>query len=183
MKIITDDIVYVQKIDLVNLILYNSIVPISILYAVYGKEKSPIILDSEKYDFIAFSNQDEIECFKNANWLLDYDNIKDLTEAELCELYNNLSLEAGSLEQRLNLDDMGSTGRRNNLNIETQYQLLSYKAISLREFMLFRQGIISMNLPMGINYPEGCKNSGFSLKKSLKQLIKHFKRNIKKNRQ
>ena len=63
MKIITNNSVYVQKNDFVYLNESDLSIPVSIFMKVFGKGVT-IINDGNRYDFIKFDEESEIEYFK-----------------------------------------------------------------------------------------------------------------------
>ena len=68
MKIILKDSAYVQKIDISYLIESNLKIPESI----YLKISCEDINDNNKYEFIKFTDHQEIKYFKNIDWIIDY---------------------------------------------------------------------------------------------------------------
>ncbi len=82
MKIITNDSAYVQKNDISYLNLSDLPIPASIFMKVFGNGVT-IINDSNRYDFVKFDEESEIEYFKDLDWMIDYNEVKDLSEDEI----------------------------------------------------------------------------------------------------
>ena len=156
MKIITNDSAYVQKNDLAYLNSSDLPIPASIFMKVFGNGVT-IINDSNRYDFVKFDEESEIEYFKDLDWMIDYNQVKDLSEDEMIKLAESIGEE-----------------RKQHTNMVTKCDLLEFKFYSLRDILWFKQGHIPMELPEGIDYPEG-----YALEKSVKKVLK---RKNKKNK-
>ena len=76
MKIINSDSIYVQKNDIAYLNLSNLPIPVSVFIKVFGNGAT-IINDSNRYDFVKFEKESEIEYFKRLDWMIDYNEVKD----------------------------------------------------------------------------------------------------------
>lgn len=63
MKILTNNSVYVQKNDIAYLYMSNLPISSSIFMKFFGNGAT-IVNDSNRYDFVKFNNQSEIEYFK-----------------------------------------------------------------------------------------------------------------------
>ena len=86
MKIYNNDKVYVQVKDLKNLKDSNYILNRSIIFLIY------LLFNSyNKYgddDFICFENNTVF--FDNIDWIINFDDIKNLFKDEIIEICNNL---------------------------------------------------------------------------------------------
>ena len=60
-----------------------------------------IINDSNRYDFVKFDEESEIEFFKGLDWMIDYNEVKDLSEDEIIKLAKNIEKEREKLLQLL----------------------------------------------------------------------------------
>ena len=83
MKIITDNAAYVQKNDLMYLNSSSLAIPGSIYMKVFGWGIT-VINDRNRYEFVKFEEDSEIEFFKDIDWMIDYNEVKDLTEEIYC---------------------------------------------------------------------------------------------------
>ena len=144
MKIINDNCAYVQKNDLGFLNQTNIPIPASIFTKVFGNEVT-IINDSNRYDFIKFENEDEIEYFKSIDWMIDYNNVKDLTERQTIRLSKRIIKEHEAIASTFN--NMSEEEKENNKDMITKCELLKFKFYSLRDILWLKQGHIKMNLP------------------------------------
>lgn len=164
MKIITNNSVFVQKNDIVYLNQSDLAIPSSIFMKVFGNG-IVIIDDSNRYDFIEFNAPEEIEFFKGIDWMIDYNQVKDLSEEETIALGQSIAEEKNIIAQKLN--SMTPEEREENINMVSQYDLLDFKIYSLRDVLWFKQGHIKMELPEGVEFP-----AGFEQEKGIRKLIK-----------
>ncbi len=150
MKIITDSVAYVQKNDIAYLNLTDRAIPASIFMKLFGNG-IVIINDSNRYEFVEFEAPEEIEFFKSIDWMIDYNEVKDLSEEETIELACSIAEEQNSIAQRFN--SMTPEERENNMSMVSQCELLDFKIYSLRDVLWFKQGHIKMELPEGVDFP------------------------------
>lgn len=161
MKIITDGAAYVQMNDLAFLINSDLTVPTSIYMDVLGD--GPLVVNStNRHDFYKFEGQSEIDYFAEADFIIDYDEVKDLSDEEIMDFGQNLADLKSRTAKKFN--NMPDKEREQNMQLIEQCELLDYKMFSLRDFYLFKQGTIYMNLPDGIAYPSWFKNRGIKKK-------------------
>lgn len=166
MKIITDNAVYVQKNDIVCLSHSDLSIPSSIFMKVFGND-IVIIDDSNRYDFVEFNDQNDIEFFKGIDWIIDYDEIKDLTEEDLLAQAQSMALAINDIQKRFNF--MSLEEREQNVDMLLQCRRLDFKISSLRDILWFKQGHIKMQLPEGVDLP-----SGFFEEKGVRKLLKNM---------
>ncbi len=164
MKIITNNVAYVQKNDIVCLNQTDLVIPASIFMKVFGNG-IVIIDDSNRYEFVEFDASEEIEFFKGIDWMIDYNEVKDLSEEETIALGQSIAEEKNNIAQRFN--SMTPEERKKNMNMVSQCELLDFKMYSLRDVLWFKQGHIKMELPEGVDLP-----AGFEQEKGIRKLIK-----------
>ena len=168
MKIFTNNAVYVQKNDIAYLNTTNLEIPVSI-YTKLFQNGLIMINDKNRYEFVKYDRDIEINFFKNIDWIIDYNNIKNLNENELNELGDRLLEEKNNLideSRKMNEKDMD---RLEDLDIKCE--LLDYKMYMLRDFILLKKGKLKYEFPEGIEYPEIIKENGIKrLFKGLKKL-------------
>lgn len=173
MKIITDNTTYVQKNDMTYLLNTDQAIPASIFMKFFGND-AIIIDDRNRYEFVCFDDPKEIEFFKKMDWMIDYNEVKDLSEEEIFALGKSAWSERNRLVAQYNA--MTPNERSENQNIASQCELLEFKAFSLRDILWFKQGHITMELPKGIDLPAGMKQ-GKGIKKLFKTIF-HKKKNF-----
>lgn len=166
MKIITENAIYVQLNDIAYLNQTDLEIPVSIFMKVFGGN-TVIIDDSNRYEFVKFNLSKEIEFFKGIDWILDYNEVKDLSEEEIIKLGQSIAKEKNSIAHKFN--SMKPKKQKDNMNMVSQCELLDFKMYSLRDVLLFKQGHIKIDLPEGIDFP-----IGFEQEKSQKKLTKNY---------
>ena len=79
MKIVTDKAVYIQKNDIIRLSQSYLNIPESVFLQIYA---TGVIIadDKDKYEFIKIEGDKEIDFFKSIDWIIDYNEVKDLSE-------------------------------------------------------------------------------------------------------
>lgn len=168
MKIINGEKVYVQKNDINQ---SDLPIPASIFMKVFGNG-IVIIDDSNRYEFVEFTTPEEIEFFKSLDWMIDYNEVKDLSEEETIELGQSIAQEKNEIAQKFN--SMNPDDRKKNMNMVSQCELLDFKMYSLRDVLWFKQGHISMELPDDVEYPTDYQKETPKQEKGIKRLLKRF---------
>lgn len=181
MRIVTEGKVYVQKNDLLNFVMLDLSIPNSIMIKFFCEGDVFTITNNDRYDFIAFDEENDMEFFKKHDWIIDYNVVKDMSEQNLIVLYENLCNEGLALEQELK--KMTEEELNNNQDLVTKYHLLAYKTFSLKDFIWFKKGKIPMTLPEEIDYPEGMENKKNPFPKKLKSLWEKIKNGNRKHKQ
>ena len=144
MKIITDDAAYVQKNDIAYLNQTDLDIPASI-YLKACETGTFIVDDSNRYEFIRFNKSDEIQFFKNQDWILDYNQVKDMTEDELIEYGEKIITQYNELAEAFNA--LNEQERIQNTELDMRCDLLGFQIFSLHDFIFYRKGLLEMQLP------------------------------------
>lgn len=165
MKIITKNAVYVQRNDMGFLEQTDLSIPASIFKKAFCNGVS-IINDDNRYEFIKFEEQSEIEFFKKLDWIIDYGSLKDLEEQKIMELGQKIVEQQKEIATKYNA--MSDEECEKNANMVTEYENLGFKILSLRDLVWFNQGELHFDLPADINYEEICNNDGEKLCKKNK---------------
>ncbi len=124
-----------------------------------------IINNSNKYEFVKFDAPLEIEYFKGIDWMIDYNEVKDLSEEETIALGQSIAEEKNRIAQKFN--SMSLKERNRNMDLVFQCELLDFKLCSLRDILFFKQGHIKMELPEMENI-----STEIVQEKGIKKLIK-----------
>ncbi len=164
MKIITDNAVYVQKEDISYLFHAELTMPESLCIKAFGNCLT-IYDDNDRYEFIKFEAPREIEFFKGIDWIIDYNEVKDLSEEEIIAVAQSILEEKNNIAQIFN--SMTSKEKQENMNMVSQCEFLDFKMDSLRNVLWFKQGHIKMQLPEDGDCP-----AGFKQEKGIRKLIK-----------
>jgi len=162
MKIVNSDSVYVQKNDIAYLNSSDLPIPTSIFMKVFGNGVT-IINDSNRYDFVKFKEESEIEYFKSLDWMIDYNEVKNLSEDEIIKLLEGIGEELEKIATAFN--SMSDEDRKQHSDMVAKYGLLEFKFYSLRDILWLKQGHISMKLP------KEEKSKKKILKNSIKKLL------------
>lgn len=170
MKIIRDDKVYIQKCDIGYLDMSDVEIPAPVYYKIY-ESGSRIIGDFNRLDFEEYSSKELVEFFRKLAWILDYDEVKDLTDEEICLLGEELIDQRNSIAAMYN--NMSQEERAKNQSLRAQCELIEYKVSSLREFQMYKNGEIKMRLPEGLDSNSKSKKG---IKKFVKSIYEKFKK-------
>ena len=173
MKIITSEAVYVQKNDIGFLNQTDLPIPASIFLKVFGNGIT-IIDNSNRFEFVKFEEESEIEFFKNLDWIVDYDSVKDLDESQIIELGQAVAQQKNNIVTQYN--SMTNDERRENAHMVFECERLDFKMYSLRDALWFKQGHLQFDLPGEIDFPEGCKKSP---EKGLRRILSKLKKTNK----
>ena len=171
MKIITNDAIYVQKNDIAYLNNTNITIPASIFMKVFGKG-IVIINDLNRYEFVKFEDKKEIDFFKQLDWIIDYEDVRNLNEKEILKLARTVADEKAKIA--LEFNKMSEKEMAANTDMVDEYELLKYKLYSLRDVLDFTRGELKFNLPEGVEYP-----TYYQVKeeKGIKRLFKKINKN------
>ena len=171
MKIITNDAIYVQKNDMAYLNNTNITIPASIFMKVFGKG-IVIINDLNRYEFVKFEDKKEIDFFKQLDWIIDYEDVRNLNEKEILKLARTVADEKAKIA--LEFNKMSEKEMAANTDMVDEYELLKYKLYSLRDVLDFTRGELKFNLPEGVEYP-----TYYQVKeeKGIKRLFKKINKN------
>lgn len=168
MKVITNDAIYVQMNDLAYLMTSDTPIPASIMMKVFGRGMV-IINDDNRYDFVRFTEDDEIEFFKDLDWIVDYDELKDKSDEELLKFGKSVAENRDSIATLYN--KMSLEDRKQHPEMVEQCDLLEFKMYSIRDFLWYKQGHITMHLPIENTMK---KEEPPKKKAGIKELIKRF---------
>ena len=149
MKIFSNNKAYVQNNDLAYLMrgAEGISIPASIFEKVFGKVF--IVTDQNKYDFVEFTEQAEIEFFKECDWMVDYNSFDNMTEEEIIQIGCKINEERNKIAQAFNSLKQKEKERQYQ-KVSTQIELLEFKMMCVRDVLWHKQGNLSFPLPKGI---------------------------------
>ena len=75
MKIIKNDVAYVQKNDIARLMHSCSMIPASLFDGLFSKGCF-IVTDENRYDFLEFRDEDDIDFFRCVDWIVEFCNLQ-----------------------------------------------------------------------------------------------------------
>lgn len=144
MKIITDNEALVQLNDLLFLQSSDLAIPSSIILKVF-RSGITVIDDTNRYDFVRFTEAEDIEYFRQLDWMVDYGKVKNMSEEELENLLSIMLDKMDSLDKAEQSIPVNQSQKRHELL--QAFSLLVFKFCSLRDILWYKQGHISLNLP------------------------------------
>lgn len=152
MKIITDDAVYVQKKDISELL--RSDMPMPGLMSILGNSSYTAFIDDVNgKEFVKLTENNEKEFFIKQDWILDFDEVKNLCFSELVDLGQKTSNDRNDIAKKFNsLPDR----EKDKLYDETMLtcKLLDYKIESIKEFVFIKKGWIAVPWPSDVKIPD-----------------------------
>ena len=134
MKLIIDKCIYIQKKDLIYLCYYNSDIPYSILLKINN-----ILINNKNNinEFIKFDEEKELEYFKKIDWILDFNEIKDLNNIEIENFKENILSESETLLKKIK--QMTFKEQTQDMNLNIKWILYNYKYNSLNEINIAKE--------------------------------------------
>lgn len=151
MKILKDNKIYVQKNDMAYLNSTDLPIPTSIFLKVFGHGIT-IIDNSNRYEFVEFTDPKEVEFFQGLDWIVDYNEVKNLTEEELLQLGQDVAAEKERRADEFNAKPE-KYRRENYESVLASLDLLDFKMYSLRDIIMFKKGELDFPLPAGVERP------------------------------
>ena len=140
MKIVTEKEIYVQKND----IAYLNQTDLPILASIFTKMLNNgimIVDNSNRFDFVKFDKPEEIAFFKKFDWIVDYNEVKNLTEDEILSLAQSIHQEREAIAHKYN--SMKPEEKENHPEMVRDCELLEFKIYSLRDFLWFTKILCS----------------------------------------
>lgn len=144
MKIVTDNAVYIQNKDIIYLSRINVPVPSSLFNQIYNND-IVIIDDLNGNGFVKLDKDSEIQFFKSLDWIVDYQNVKDLNIDDFKKLKQKIINEKNQIANQYN--SMSDKERKENINIVNRFDLLEYKLQSLKEILNYKLGQLDIKMP------------------------------------
>lgn len=151
MKIIRDNKIYVQRSDISMMSVDDNLKDNETVKKILSMGFS--YDEKNKYDFLPFTEEDVIELLSKLDYIIDYDEIKDMSDEDLDGLAKETADERNNVTvryARLDEEEM----RREFKKARNEISLLEYKIISLRDLSWFRSGHLKFALPEGAEYPK-----------------------------
>lgn len=174
MKIITENAAYIQKNDLMYLTQADDAIaiPASIYLNIFGNGVV-VINDSNRFEFVEFNKPEEIEFFKSIDWMINYDDVKDLSIEDIISLGQSTTNKKNEIAKEFN--EMTPEEKEENMYKVSHCELLEFKIYSLRDIVWIKQGRLKIKFPEEID-----KDSVSEEKKGISKLVKFFKNRKKK---
>ena len=138
-------VVYVQLNDLTQILNDSEKgIPQSVMHKVFSDMF--IVTDENRYEFKRFDEEHEVEFFENLDWSIDYKKVRDLSEEQILELAYEIADKMNVYAEQINA--LENANKVDHYELFTRYELLRFKYLSLRDVLWFKQGHLSMEIPI-----------------------------------
>lgn len=144
------EVVYVQMHDIMHLNQSDLPIPASIYTKVFTG--ITIVDDSNRFDFVRFDEEHEVRFFRDLEFVIDYDKYKDLTDEQLEEEGQKLSVKANKIAEKWN--NMSVEKRKQNSNLLQEYENLGYMLNFLSEIYAVKHRKRTMPFPEFVQVPD-----------------------------
>lgn len=160
------EVVYVQMNDIMHLNHTDMLIPASIYTKVFTG--ITIVDDSNRFDFVKFDEEHEVKFFKDLDFVIDYNQYKDLTDEQLDEECKKIVTEMNQIAEQWN--GMKEEERRKNFNMLEKHENLEYMLKFITEIYDIKHWNRTMPFPDFVDVPQKPKNrfSFFRRKKDVK---------------
>lgn len=143
MKVFKNGKVYVQNEDLILILRSGELMPTSVLEKFYGNGPVIIVQDNME-DYVEFEETDQVEFFKRLDWIVDYDEMKNLSLEELEKLYDDTKDEMVKIKNKYNdLSQKDDCYEKDSI----RFELLGNKLYSLSKIQYFKARKLELALP------------------------------------
>lgn len=132
--------VYVQMQDIQYLKQTN----LSIPETIYSKILTDID-DSNRFDFVKFDEPMEVTFFKELEFILDYNQYKDLTDKQLEQKAHELTKKINKITEAWNF--MSTNMHQENIHLFEKYKNLMYMLQFLSEIYAIKHGKLFIPFP------------------------------------
>lgn len=159
MKIIRENKVYVQNIDIAHLLPAVSTLGINCpgeIFAQLFGEGFFICTPDNQHEFKEYKGKEVVEFFKGLDYIVDYDTVKDLSEDEIMTMGEEICTERNRIARKYN-NLSEEEAEKMCERVHAGIAIADFKLEGIRDFLWFKQGHIKVTLPNGIEYPDGYK--------------------------
>lgn len=137
------EVVFVQMQDIMYLNESDLAMPASIYLKVFNK--TVMVDDSNRFDFVRFDKEYEVEFFRNLEFIIDYNQYKDLNDEQLNEEGERLAEKGNEIAEKWNA--MPIKEKEQNINMLDEYSNIEYMLAVLTEIYALKHGKRSMPFP------------------------------------
>lgn len=139
------NVVYVQMQDMGFICNETDIaIPESIFYKVFHPGTT-IINDTNCFNFVRFDKEDEVSFFKSLEFIIDYDDYKDLTLEQMYNKFTTATINFNTLAEKWNA--LTSDEKKESEDLYYKLNKLEYELLFIAEIIKLKQGCISMPFP------------------------------------
>lgn len=144
MKVFKNGKVYVQNEDLILILRSGELMPTSVLEKFYGNGPVIIVQDNME-DYVEFEETEQVEFFKRLDWIVDYDEVKNLSTEELEKIINDVRDEMVKIRNKYS--DLSQNDNDCYEKDSIRYELLGNKLYSLSKIQYFKARKLELALP------------------------------------
>lgn len=135
--------VYVQLNDLSYLTHTDLPIPVSIYMKAIDNN---LVTDENKHDFVKFEEAHEIVYFKNLDFIIDYNEYKNMSLDELQAKVIEISVKMLTIATTYN--DMSSEEKARNQDMLEDHKNLEYMSKNILDLYMAKSDSLNINLPM-----------------------------------
>ncbi|MBQ6486518.1 hypothetical protein IJI76_02205 [Candidatus Saccharibacteria bacterium] len=165
MKIVQEETAYIQKQDAIQII-HMERANASLMAQIVEFSGGHFYCNGgeDRFEFMKVGGEDVIRWLNSQEWILDYSEVKDMTEKEAVELGQSLADKKNNLARKFN--NMNKAERKENYGkIYDQCENLMGKMHQLADYIHYLRGDIDFQFPAEIEPPvrnlkKGAKKSG-----------------------
>lgn len=150
--------VYVQMEDMMRLNQSSIPIPVSIFEKVFT-HGIIYVNSSNRFNFVKFDEEHEVNFFREIEFILDYDQYKDLTDEQLDKEGRELTNKANKIAEKWN--SMSVDEKEQNSNLIEEHDNIYYMLHFLVEIIAVKHGKRSMPFPDFVKLPTKPKKKGF----------------------
>lgn len=156
--------VYVQMQDIMYLSNETDMpIPASIFTKVFTGVT--IVTDANRFEFVRFDDESEVKFFRELDFIIDFDQYKDLTDEQLEEEAQKLGTRANGIAETWN--SMSEEERRKNSSLFEEHRNIGYMINFLSEIYAVKHGKRTMPFPEFVSVPKKPKRKPFFRKKDV----------------
>ena len=146
MKIISDNVAYVQLNDIIGLNPLDLEVPVSILSAIFREKLKEE--ENPQNIFLEFEDKEALKYLKKAKWIIDYNRYKDYSIQEIDALIDKISYRYSTLANFFNSHEINN--EKINNYICNKFFIMEKEVDGLNDLILYKKGIYELVLPENI---------------------------------
>ena len=156
--------VYVQMQDIMYLSNETDMpIPASIFTKVFTGVT--IVTDANRFEFVRFDDESEVKFFRELDFIIDFDQYKDLTDEQLEEEAQKLGTRANGIAETWN--SMSEEERRKNSSLFEEHRNIGYMINFLSEIYAVKHGKRTMPFPEFVSVPKKPKRKSIFRKKDV----------------
>ena len=110
-----------------------------------------IVTDENRFDFVRFDEPTDVKFFKKLDFIIDFDQYKNLTGVQLEKEIRELETRASEIAKKWN--SMTEKQRRNNRSLFEEHRNINYKICFLLEVYDVVHGRKTMPFPKFVKIP------------------------------